>query len=177
MQTIEVTYDSGETVKIKPVPWAKLDDLSELLKQALKQFFMDGSLPGRAIAPNNRAMWAEIEKIVELLPLVGGGKLDVKQIPEVDRIISLFLTTTDHRDDDGAIVVPESERNVGLKPSEIAKLNGIDFFDVRLQARDLALEWMRSIQEKAKAEAAALEESEPEEPAKHRGRRQKNQAA
>lgn len=131
-RTIAVDYRSGERVLIKQVPWMKTDDLWELLKEILTDLISKNLMPGETLRPSNRRTWGSIERIVEMLPLVGGGKLDVEEM-EIDDIITVFFTDTCDRDEDGTLNPPQDSK-VGYPPGRIAKLHGFDFFKLRAEA-------------------------------------------
>lgn len=130
-RSFPVTYCDGERVFVKQVPWMETEDLWELLKDVLASLISSGLMPGEVMRPSNRRTWGSLDRIVSMLSLVGGGRLDVKRM-DLDELVAVFLTDTPERDDTGAVVPPE--KNGTYPPSRIARLHGFDFFKLRREA-------------------------------------------
>lgn len=135
-KTAPVYYVSGKVVHIKRVPWMKTDDLWSLLRDVLSLLVECNLMPGECFIRDNRKIALEyLDDIVEMVPIVGGGKLDYTQM-DLDEIIRVFFTATTELGEEGELQLPTDGR--GFPPSVISKLQGFDFFKVRVSAINIA---------------------------------------
>ena len=88
------------------------------------EFSKANAYPGDILNPRNENVWVNIHKLIELIPLSGGGKLEVDRLSD-DDILKIFFTRSIERDADGRIAPPEGE---SYASGEIARLNGFSFF-------------------------------------------------
>lgn len=133
----EITYVTGEVVKVLAVPRSKLPDLIALQKSLLAAFLYQGALPGELLRPDNELVWGDIKRLSGMLSLVGGGELNLDLIEDCDRLVEVFFTTSTSRDPaSGSIIPNEGER---YYPSEISSLHGLNFFERLMEARNEAI--------------------------------------
>ncbi len=132
MDNIEVQYlpKEGEdntsplTVKIMPVTRNKYKQILDLSHILLVEFSKANAYPGEILHPDNENIWVNIDKLAEMMPLSGGGKLEISRLSDRD-ILRIFFTRSLDRDEDGRLVPQEGEN---YATSEIARLNGFSFF-------------------------------------------------
>lgn len=145
MESIEVQYlpleNSGDEssplkVRILPVSRSRYREVLDLLHLLLIEFREKVAYPGELLMPDNENVWGNISKLTELLPLSGGGKLDIDRLSDRD-LIRIFFTAKFKKDEtDGQIVpdTPVGEENSGYYSSEIARLHGFNFFKMLQRA-------------------------------------------
>lgn len=132
MDNIEIQYlpKEGEDnasaliVKILPVTRNKYKEILDLSHILLMEFSKANAYPGELLRPDNENIWSNIDKLCQIIPLVGGGRLDVARLSDRD-VLKLFFTRSEDRDENGRLVPKEGENYV---TSEIARLNGFSFF-------------------------------------------------
>lgn len=132
MDSIEVQYlaDEGEgntsplVVKILPVTRNKYKQILEISHILLVEFSKANAYPGEILHPDNENIWVNIDKLATMMPLAGGGKLEVARLSDRD-ILRIFFTRSLDRDNDGRLVPEEGEN---YATSEVARLNGFSFF-------------------------------------------------
>jgi hypothetical protein len=137
-RTIEIHYSDGETVLLKAVAWMKTDDLWDLLKLLLANFSEKQMMLGEFLRPSNKTGISTLRKIARMLPIVGGGELDIERL-EAEEILRLFLfewVDGDYIINEFNQVVPPPDTQ--YPPGAIARLHGFDFFDLVRAARDHA---------------------------------------
>lgn len=136
MKNIEVQYlpleDDKESVsplvvKILPVKRNKYKEVSDLSLILLQEFSRVVGYPGELIRSDNENVWGNIAKLVDLLPLAGGGKLDCDRLSD-DDVIRIFFTRSLETEEDGRLKPVKPNGEEGYAASEIAKLHGFDFF-------------------------------------------------
>ena len=132
MQSVEIEYlpkeestSSPLVVKILPIARNKYRELLELCHLILVEFSKSYAYPGDLLNPDNENVWANIEKLCNLIPLAGGGKLDVERMSD-DDIIRVFFTRSTYRDENGRLTPKEETESYAS--SELARLNGFSFF-------------------------------------------------
>lgn len=159
----DVTYESGEVEKVKPLPRAKWADAMELQQSLLEEFLKASLMAGTLLSPTNKKVWGLLEQLTLLLPTISGTPLDLNQM-DCDEIMEVFFTTTTNRDEEGAIV-PE-DKNENHLPSRVARLHGFAFFLFNEQGlMQLArAKFISEIQKKQKALKAKIEKPQPEIP-------------
>ena len=158
-KTAPVYYVSGEVVRIKRVPWMKTDDLWSLLRDALSLLIECNLMPGECFCRDNRKIALEyLDKISDMVPVVGGGKLDYTQM-DLDEIIRVFFTATTELGEEGELQPTEGR---GFPPSVISKLQGFDFFKVRGSAVNKAREKIKPPNPNKKEETTTNTAPEPE---------------
>lgn len=124
-----VTYVSGATIIVKPVPWAKLDDLHSLQSVILDKLFDSGGAVGELLRPTNEGFWDAVRKIAAMCPVVGQKDpgLDLEKIESIEDILRIFVTTTSEVAEDSGWLTSTSSR---LEPSEVSRINGLNFFNL-----------------------------------------------
>ena len=116
---------SALKVRITPSKRNRYKEILELCHILLVEFADCNAYPGDLLNPSNENVWGNIDKLIEYIPLVGGGKLDVARMSTED-IIRVFFTRTTTIDEDGRLA-PDDE-NTQYLSGEIARLNGFSFF-------------------------------------------------
>jgi hypothetical protein len=132
VENIEVQYQALEgedntsplVVKILPVTRNKYKQLLEVAHILLVEFSKANAYPGEILHPDNENIWLNIEKLAKMLPLAGGGELEVVRLSDRD-LLRIFFTRSLDRDEEGRLI-PEEGKNYST--SEIARLNGFSFF-------------------------------------------------
>ncbi|HEY9657683.1 MAG TPA: hypothetical protein V6C65_04400 [Allocoleopsis sp.] len=151
-----VRYASEEVVLMRPVPPSKMEDLIDLQKNLLAAFMVHGGMLGEILRLSNTRVWEDLKKMASLIPLVGGGTLNVEKIDDSEEICRIFFTTTQNIDEEtGAILPPDDEP---YSPSVIASLNGVNFWHRLLEGRQQAIDRMAA--ERALAQAAKPPEND-----------------
>lgn len=133
MQSVEIEYlpiegeetTSPLTIKLLPIKRQKYSEVIELCHLLLVEFSKSNAYPGDLLNPQNENVWSNISKLVTLIPLAGGGTLDIDRLSDED-VLRVFFTRSLHRDEMGRLT-PESE-DENYAPGEIARLNGFSFF-------------------------------------------------
>lgn len=142
--TFQIEYPDGRVVRVKEPPVAHEEDLVNLCIDLLQCFKDAVCRPGDLLRQKNVKVWDLISKTCNLLPVVGGGTVEVEQIKllEKSRIIEIFFTKTLHRDPETGVIMPpfdygEIDPETGAKAkleqceyqeNEIANLLGYSFF-------------------------------------------------
>lgn len=126
---VRVRLSNNTILSLKPVLWKDLDDFIELSILITKEFFKTNGALGSFFRPANTVVWDLIHKLCAITPLVGAAeKLQRDHLTQLDLddLCRLFVTATDTTDDEGWIS-PEDNK---LKPSLLAVINSVDFFEV-----------------------------------------------
>lgn len=134
MRTFDIKYSSGEVVTVKPVPWAKLDDVCILQQNIIKCLLDSEGAVGSLLRPSNTEVWGYIKKLAALLPVVGVNEpgIDLNQIEELDEVVRIFVTLTEDYNEYGLLSPPTGEP---LRPSLIGDIHSLNFYSLMLQAR------------------------------------------
>jgi hypothetical protein len=133
--TFKVYYNDGEEIIVKPVSWKQLEDVEKLCQEIFIQLVeVDGSC-GQLFRASNRKFWSNAEKLAAMLPVVGQEQpgIELDKIDEIDQLTRIFITVSDKRHPEtGGIYSPPGEQ---LPPSEIYRINSLDFFLALNQAQ------------------------------------------
>lgn len=134
--TFKVFYNDGSEVIVKPVSWRLLEDV-ELLTQEIFVLLLeqDGNF-GELFKPNNRKFWEFAGKLAEIMPVVGQTSpgIDLNKIDDLDQLVRIFITTSDKRHPvTGGLY---AENGQGLPPSEIYRINSLNFFTMLEKAQE-----------------------------------------
>ncbi|HEY9598480.1 MAG TPA: hypothetical protein V6D33_12500 [Cyanophyceae cyanobacterium] len=132
---IEVIYDRDlpgsdkkESVIIRRVPRSRRSELKSLLAKLLAEFLYFGQSRGELCDSENERVWADLGKVAQMLPLDGGGVLNLDRVDDW-QIIELFFVdeVTEVR---GRIVMDKADDGLNhYTPGKIARLHGINFLD------------------------------------------------
>lgn len=120
---------TGETVRVRALNRNQTTELAALVESLLSKFLYYGRLPGEVLRSDNVGVWSDMRKIAAMLPLEGGGELDLDRIDD-DQLLRIFFTNSTCQDEDGGLIHDEKLGERSLLPSEICKINGISFFDL-----------------------------------------------
>lgn len=177
MRTIEIAYDNGERVKLRTVPWSQHEELCELLEILAFEFLRCDSLPGELLRFKNATVWGTMRKIAAMVPVVGGGNLEIDRIDDCDLLLSLFFTASESRGEYGEVLPDKKtsdEKGIFFSPSQICSLHGFNFFAIRAAAIDRLIQ---ERMEREKQEKEAMLQSIPEpEPSPSSGKSTKTAA-
>lgn len=125
LNTFTVSYQDGREVICKPVPWAKLDDLTILLEQIAEEVIEKDGFIGDLIRPSNSKFWNAAHSIAGMTPLVGSGEfLDLNLVEGIDDIIRILVTMEPNRHESTGGLYSGDK---GWIPGEIARINSINF--------------------------------------------------
>lgn len=129
VKTFIVTYEDESRELVKPVSWKNLQDVQILQYNILENTAMNSGSPGDLLNPENKTFWDSARKLAALMPIVGDEekRLDIDRIDDIDQLIRIFVTNTDYRDPETGFINPGPNETT-LKPSEISRINGINFF-------------------------------------------------
>lgn len=165
MDSFEVFYDADkpdsdkkESVIVRRVPRSRYSEIKDLLAKLMANFIYFGCSRGEVCDGSNERVWKDIQKITELLPLDGGGRLNLDRIDDL-QIIAIFFTDEPVEELGRVIMTADEEGREHFKPGKIAALHGINFLDYHQRCRGIygvALETVRRWMEEDKK----LEEQE-----------------
>ena len=129
IKTFLVTYEDGTQDLCKPVSWRNLQDVQILQYQILENTAACSGSPGDVFNPENKNFWEPAKKLATLMPVVGNEEsgIDLERIEDMDQLIKIFITNTEYRDPESGFIAPGPNED-SLKPSEISRVNGINFF-------------------------------------------------
>lgn len=90
MDNFEVFYDRDkpnadrqESVIVRRVARSRYSELKSLLSKLMANFLYFGCSRGELCDASNDRVWSDIKKVAEMLPLDGGGKLDLDRIDDI----------------------------------------------------------------------------------------------
>ncbi|HEY9610605.1 hypothetical protein [Allocoleopsis sp.] len=167
MDCFEVFYDKDkpnadrqESVIVRRVARSRYSELKGLLSKLMANFLYFGCSRGELCDASNDRVWSDIRKVAEMLPLDGGGALDLDRIDDI-QILEIFFT-------DDVVEVrgrveeqPDEEGVKRFKPGKITALHGFNFLDYHQKCRgiygiglEMANNWVR---EEDKIEEKKLE--------------------
>jgi hypothetical protein len=133
VKTFIIEYADGSKDIVKPVSWKNLQDVQILQYNILENTANNGGSPGDVLNPNNKDFWEPAKSLAKMMPVVGKeGGIDLDRIEDMDQLINIFITTTEYRDPETGFISP-GPQNTTLKPSEISRINGINFFKLLVQ--------------------------------------------
>jgi len=178
--TFEITYwdvstlEEKATVKVRPVPFSKLDDLIKLQEQILDYYVAQQGCIANLL--RDKSVKATLKKIASLLPVVGEEKpgFDLDNLFEASDMIQIaqifFTEAFDENVHSEGIVVDEvTKRQIYMHPkhrysptpSKIARIHDLDFFELYQTKRDKFLIQLREEQEqRIKKELSDLDQAQ-----------------
>lgn len=134
IKTFIVQYEDGSKVIVKPVSWKSLQDVQILQYNILENTANNGGSPGDLLNPDNNDFWDSAKALAKLMPVVGQEEkgIDLDRIEDMDEILKIFVTNSTYRDPESGFIQPGPDENT-LKPSEISRINGINFFKLLIK--------------------------------------------
>jgi hypothetical protein len=157
MDSFEVFYDrarpnsdKAESVIARRVARSRYTELKSLLSKLMASFLYFGCSRGELCDSTNERVWADIHKITEMLPLDGGGKLDLDRIDDL-QIIEIFFTDEAVEEYGRVIEQADDEGVKRFKPGKVCALHGFNFLDYHSNCRgiygiglDMANDWVKA---------------------------------
>lgn len=153
--------DKAESVIVRRVARSRYSELKSLLSKLFANFLYFGCSRGELCDMENERVWADLKKVVEMLPLDGGGTLNLDRIDDI-QLIEIFFTD-EVKEEYGRVVEQVNEEGKKrFKPGKIAALHGFNFLDYHQKCKGIygtALDLVNSWVEADEAEAAAKAEA------------------
>jgi hypothetical protein len=160
-----------EVVKIRRAKRLHYEDLKMLLCDLMVEFLKTGRTRSRFCDMSNSRIQKTLERIVNFLPIVGGGELDLDRIDDI-QLIEIFITEELVEKDGRAQLYVDTEELADgeepqqyYKPGKIAKLHAFPFLPWDKADRGIYGTAMRRYFEwrEAEAELKAEENGKTEE--------------
>ena len=153
------TTDKSESVIVRRVARSRYAELKSLLSKLMASFLYFGCSRGELCDTTNERVWADIYKVAEMLPIDGGGKLNLDRVDDL-QIIEIFFTD-DVKEEYGRVVEHVNEEGAKMfKPGKVCALHGFNFLDYHSKCRgvygmglEMANDWVDS--DKAEKESTA----------------------
>lgn len=144
-KTFVVTYEDGSKDMVKPVSWKALEDLQLLQYNILENAAKCGGSVGDILNPSNKDFWNSATKLAKLLPVVGNEEkgIDLDKIEDMDLLVKIFITNTTYRDPESGFIAPDPKDST-LRPSEISRINGLNFFKLLMKIQTEIQERMKN---------------------------------
>ena len=143
IKTFVVTYEDSTKEIVKPVSWKFLDDVQILQYSILEASAATGGSIAELLNHKNSDFWEPATKLAALMPIVGKDEkgINLDKIEDCEELIRIFVTTTTHRDQDTGLISPGPEGF--LLPSEISKINGVNFLRLLTRIQQKIQEQMK----------------------------------
>ncbi|GAA6622892.1 hypothetical protein [Scytonema sp. NUACC26] len=125
MEFFEIKYNDGSVVKVKRVKRAELKDLITLQQDLIAAFVRNYAGIGSVISDDT--VWSTIEKLTTMLPVVGGGLVELSKFEDdLNQLAKIFFTQS--TDDNGIPLnmIAVHEGSEWYKPSLISELHQLD---------------------------------------------------
>jgi hypothetical protein len=168
MDSFEVFYDSDKadadkkpSVIVRRVARSRYSELKSLLAKLMASFIYFGCSRGELCDGSNEKVWEDIRKLADMLPLDGGGKLDLDRIDDL-QIIAIFFVDEPVEERGRVMRHVDAAGQEHFKPGKIAALHGVNFLDYHERCRgiygiahEMAIAWMEEDEKQAKQEEEA----------------------
>lgn len=143
MDNFEVFYDRDqpnpdrqESVIVRRVARSRYSELKSLLSKLMANFLYFGCSRGELCDASNERVWADIRKVAEMLPLDGGGKLDLDRIDDI-QILEIFFVDEVVEVRGRVEEQPDEEGIKRFKPGKVTALHGFNFLDYHERCRGI----------------------------------------
>jgi hypothetical protein len=134
-----VNYFDGKKDFVKAVPWKDLKDVQTLQIEILKfTVLADGHL-GDLWCSDNKSFWEVVSQLSKLMPVVGRENRGINPflIRDVDELTRIFISIeTKRHNTTGGLYTEKDEE---LLPSEIARINSLNFSRLLVTANQMIL--------------------------------------
>ncbi len=161
MDSFEVFYDraqsnadKAESVIVRRVARSRYTELKSLLSKLMASFLYFGCSRGELCNMENERVWKDIEKVAEMLPLDGGGKLNLDRIDDL-QIIAIFFTDEPVEEYGRVVEQMDEEGAKRFKPGKVCALHGFNFLDYHSKCRGIYGEGLEMANDWVKADKKA----------------------